>query len=167
MNGYYLSLDDENFLDLIIDELDKYHSQNETSLCVSWFCSCSCWLLNILDRENWWEIYFVFVAFCFFHLWHQDIDCYCIKFDRKIIRIYSVFPWEKRKIHDEQLFVSNHNWWTKQICTKSSFACCLSSSLDANSSNLFVVLEQRHLLQPTISTMNHRPSQDYALFIFQ
>ena len=39
MNGYYLSVDDETFLELITDELDKYQALNETSLCVSLFWS--------------------------------------------------------------------------------------------------------------------------------
>jgi hypothetical protein len=34
MSGYYLTLNDDQFLDLITDELNKYELANDTSLCV-------------------------------------------------------------------------------------------------------------------------------------
>jgi hypothetical protein len=37
MSGYYMTSNDEQFLDLITDELNKYNSSNDTSLCVSLF----------------------------------------------------------------------------------------------------------------------------------
>ncbi len=37
MTGYYLTSNDERFLDLITDELNKYGLANDTSLCVSLF----------------------------------------------------------------------------------------------------------------------------------
>ncbi len=37
MSADYLTYDDDKFLDLITDELDKYDLSNDTSLCVSFF----------------------------------------------------------------------------------------------------------------------------------
>lgn len=34
MNDYYLTPEDEMFLDLITDELEKYNSLNNSTLCV-------------------------------------------------------------------------------------------------------------------------------------
>lgn len=56
MNGYYLSLDDERFVELITDELDEYQAVNDTSLCVSLFWSSIVW--RVLSKMIQWEMFF-------------------------------------------------------------------------------------------------------------
>jgi hypothetical protein len=57
MYGYYLTSDDDKFLDLITDELNKYNLSNDLSLCVSF-----CFLLFILFYCII-EIYYFFILF--------------------------------------------------------------------------------------------------------
>lgn len=85
-----------------------------------WFilvCDRSFFIFFIIDTSVYsLETFLVFLLVFFFsHHCHHAIDYCYIVYVIPTIQICSVFRWERRKIHDEPLFVSNHNWWKKRL----------------------------------------------------
>jgi len=144
MYGCYLTSDDNKFLDVITDELDKYNLSTDSSLCVSFF---PFWYSIIFVLKIIYFLFFLIAVFFFFLLYHHEIDCYCIVFGIKIIQIYSVSLSGKKKLLAEQSFVWNHNLWMKQMC-KNVFSCFIlrnrvSSSIGTLTLQKFFNLKRR------------------------